>query len=841
MSTGERGHGDALQRLIAQFGTFYFDERRHRMSLPLLARWLHVDARDEEALKLLLRYWRTGGDGVPDRLLEASIRLRLSGARAALPALRRAFVIDPTDPVVQGRLLQGLADAGERREAKAVASKLLGSARDPDVLAAALAAGDAEWQVFGAADLDGRQIEGWAAWRGDAPERAFTLVADGRSAPFTVDAQPHPAWARHAARFGRFRIAWPTGAAIVEVRDAATGTLLRGAPMMNDEILDTPRSMLLHRDASGQDVDVTIIVPVYADAAATRACFESLAADRATTTRRRVIAVDDASPDAMIRALLDRLAASGQIVLLRNPQNVGFIRAVNRALKLVGQEDVVLLNADTATPPGWLDRLRAAAMAPDVGTVTPLSNNGEFVSVPNGFRANPMPGRAQLLELDAAAQRLGGGVVDMPNGVGFCLFVRNDALRAVGGLDARHYERGYLEEVDFCLRVAQAGYRNVCTTDLFVAHQGEASFGASKRALVVANASALVRRWPRIEAETEAFVKGDPLRRARQALAWPSLPRGRRRRLVIAGAGGLDTALSRRLEEDAASLEIAVLAAPNDAPSSWTCRWLGLDDAVPLPEHSVQGDVPDALAWAVETLSAEDVVLVQGRDTPAGILAAIPGLGAPFDVLPLAADRPLAPALAAAARRLLLPTPSARALSGGVAVACLADLPVLAAEPLPRAGFGEAMGILPGDASPATFALIRDLARALHRRGSSRSLVVFGETFRDVGLLRLGNVFVTGPLEEEDWPQAFAAHPCGGLILTLREPLTAHPAYDIVRRAGLPFAAYPVGAGADLLAELPDGLALDPGWTVEQLALVADTFLSASALSGLARAPAEVA
>ncbi|MEJ1938122.1 glycosyltransferase, partial [Nostoc sp. NIES-2111] len=232
-------------------------------------------------------------------------------------------------------------------------------------------------------------------------------------------------------------------------------------------------------------VGVTIVGPVYADAPATRDCLESLAADTVSQTRSRIVVVDDASPDAMIRALLDRLAAQGRITLLRNPHNVGFIRAVNRALRLVRMEDVVLLNADTSVPPGWLDRLRAAACtAPDIGTVTPLSNNGELVSLPVPFRSNPMPEPARLAEIDAAAARIGGGLVDMPNGVGFCLYVRNDALRAVGSLDATRYERGYLEEVDFCLRVAAAGYRNVCATTVFVGHRRAASLAGRQRAPV---------------------------------------------------------------------------------------------------------------------------------------------------------------------------------------------------------------------------------------------------------------------------------------------------------------------------------------------------------------------
>jgi hypothetical protein len=263
---------------------------------------------------------------------------------------------------------------------------------------------------------------------------------------------------------------------------------------------------------------------------------------------------------------------------------------------------------------------------------------------------------------------------------------------------------------------------------------------------------------------------------------------------------------------------------------------------VPLPGDTSQADTADALAAAVQRLGATEIVLLLGRDVPETLRDAALALDVPVDALPLEPGMPVPAAMAPRLRRVLLSTRSAHAM--------LRDAPCVPAVMLPRpvqrsaltrGSLGDAMGILPADSSPATFAFIRDLARALQLRGSSRSLIVFGGAFRDVGLLRLGNVFVTGPLEDDDWEEAFAAHPCGGLILTLREPRFAHASFELARRAGLPFACYPFGGAVDLLADTPDGLALDPAWTADQLALVTDTFLSASALSGFGLPTAEVA
>ena len=72
-------------------------------------------------------------------------------------------------------------------------------------------------------------------------------------------------------------------------------------------------------------------------------------------------------------------------------ENLGFAQSVNLALGRRRGGDVLLLNADTLLPRGAIDRLAAAAYSQaDVGTVTPLSNNGEFTSFPLPNVANPL-------------------------------------------------------------------------------------------------------------------------------------------------------------------------------------------------------------------------------------------------------------------------------------------------------------------------------------------------------------------------------------------------------------------------------------------------------------------
>ena len=293
-----------------------------------------------------------------------------------------------------------------------------------------------------------------------------------------------------------------------------------------------------------------MIVPVYEDEAATRACLETLAAAR-PPFEHRILVIDDASPNAALAARLDEAAAEGAFELIRNPRNLGFAAAVNKALALRERGDVLLLNADTLLPPGAVERLwRLSRCAPDIGAVTPFSNNGELTSYPLRNEANPLPSAAGGRALDALARDVNGDVlVDIPNGVGFCLYVTQACLDAVGDLPEL-YAQGYYEDVEFCLAARERGFRNVAAPGMFVGHAGSRSFTTRKQALVMRNLQLIEARFPGYRLETAAFVALDPLRPYRAALDAAAPPSGPVA-LVASGPGA--AAQARRRAERLAS------------------------------------------------------------------------------------------------------------------------------------------------------------------------------------------------------------------------------------------------------------------------------------------------
>ncbi|WP_330901857.1 glycosyltransferase [Ramlibacter monticola] len=265
---------------------------------------------------------------------------------------------------------------------------------------------------------------------------------------------------------------------------------------------------------------VDVIVPVYRGLADTRLCVDSVLASPVRTPYRLVV-INDASPDPEVTSWLRRRAEQdGRILLLENAENLGFVATVNRGMGLDAQNDVVLLNSDTEVANDWLDRLRDAAYSDArVASVTPLSTNATICSYPRFCQDNPLPQGYTTARLDALCARVNRGVaVDVPTGVGFCMYIRRDALLEVGLFDVEHFGKGYGEENDFCLRADAAGWRNLHLLDTFVLHTGGVSFGAGKASREHAAMQVMRRMHPQYEADVMSFIRDDPALGARLAL-----------------------------------------------------------------------------------------------------------------------------------------------------------------------------------------------------------------------------------------------------------------------------------------------------------------------------------
>jgi len=237
-----------------------------------------------------------------------------------------------------------------------------------------------------------------------------------------------------------------------------------------------PSSLAFH--PTPFNLKITIIVPVYKGLEETKNCINSLLAN-SRDMKADILVINDKSPEVELTKWLEEIAAQGKIKLVFNEINLGFIKTINNGVKLCDDRDIIILNNDTKVPSGWIRRLAAHAYSGSkVGTVTPFSNNATINSWPTPNGGDMMPINKSLEEIDEVFKVSNRGrSINIPTGIGFCMYIRRACLDSVGEFNHEKFGLGYGEEVDFCMRASILGWVHLHACDLFVKHLGETSFG----------------------------------------------------------------------------------------------------------------------------------------------------------------------------------------------------------------------------------------------------------------------------------------------------------------------------------------------------------------------------
>ena len=257
---------------------------------------------------------------------------------------------------------------------------------------------------------------------------------------------------------------------------------------------------------------VVVIVPVYRNLDVTRNCLESLMASD-LPEHAAIIIIDDNSPEEAVSAYCQELTERFSIQLVVNDENLGFVGTVNRGFILHTDADIILLNSDTVVSNDWVQRLQACAYREDnIGTVTPFSNNGTICSYPVFPISNSIPKQWNAEELDRAFQSGNSKLhCEIPTAVGFCMYIKRSCLNATGAFDEEAFGHGYGEECDFSLRASAKGWKHVIAADIFVYHEGAASFASESTDRKRLADTIMNKLHPNYHTLISEFIARDPL------------------------------------------------------------------------------------------------------------------------------------------------------------------------------------------------------------------------------------------------------------------------------------------------------------------------------------------
>jgi len=231
-----------------------------------------------------------------------------------------------------------------------------------------------------------------------------------------------------------------------------------------------------------------------------RRCLRALAASRGVALR--VVVVDNGSSDGSVAVVANEFP---DVQVLRNTLNNGFGAATNQGTRqflrplndrcekdgtieaiqsATSQPDyIVLLNSDAFVEPDTLARMLAYTQADaTAGVIAPQLRNADGSLQPTG---RPFPSlRSKLADISGWSRRGGrnnyliagrdyDAIVDVDEVPAACVLARRAVFEQVGGFDEAF--RFNYEDVDWCRRVAAAGWRVVYLPSARVTHLWGAS------------------------------------------------------------------------------------------------------------------------------------------------------------------------------------------------------------------------------------------------------------------------------------------------------------------------------------------------------------------------------
>jgi O-antigen biosynthesis protein len=272
---------------------------------------------------------------------------------------------------------------------------------------------------------------------------------------------------------------------------------------------------------------VSLIVPTRNAMHLVRDCLESVQA-RTTYPNYEVLLIDNGSDDPEALAYFEELARRG-VRVLRDDGPFNFSALNNRAVEQARGEVIGLLNNDIQViSPDWMTELVSHAMRPEVGAVgakllypdDTIQHAGVLLGVGgvagHAFHGRPRgaPGHFGRLGLVSGYSALTAA----------CLFVRKSAYLEVGGLDEAGLKVAF-NDVDFCLKLIRAGYRNVYTPYAELYHFESKSRGRedtpAKQARFASEADCMVSRWGETLRRDPAYNPNLDLQRGDFSLASP--------------------------------------------------------------------------------------------------------------------------------------------------------------------------------------------------------------------------------------------------------------------------------------------------------------------------------
>jgi GT2 family glycosyltransferase len=273
---------------------------------------------------------------------------------------------------------------------------------------------------------------------------------------------------------------------------------------------------------------ISLIIPTRNGMPLIRKCVASIL-EKTTYPNYEILIIDNGSDDPGTLRYFEEIASEARVRLIRDDRPFNFSALNNAAVRQAEGAVIGLINDDIEViAPDWLGAMVSFALQPAIGAVgarllypnDTLQHGGVVLGL--GGLAAHAHRNAQHYDRGYCAR---ASLVQSFSAVtAACLVIRKEVYEEVGGLNETDLAVAY-NDVDFCLRVREAGYRNVWTPYAELYHHESATRGnedtPAKQARFAREAAYIKQRWGHILFNDPAYSPNLTLDHEDFSLAWP--------------------------------------------------------------------------------------------------------------------------------------------------------------------------------------------------------------------------------------------------------------------------------------------------------------------------------
>jgi len=252
---------------------------------------------------------------------------------------------------------------------------------------------------------------------------------------------------------------------------------------------------------------IYIIILVFNQKKETISCLRELCKVKVQDYKLEIVLIDNNSSDGTEKDIVNKFP---KVIYKRNKKNLGFSAGVNKGIQIAQKnkscEYILLLNNDTyELSSNFITSLiKTAKNDPKIGITAPALKHYVGKKLFYGMEGQLNLNLAKATHRNTKTIR-SKKIINADFVSGCCMLIKKEVFLKAGLFDEGYFL--YLEDVDFCLKAKQAGFKVVLDPNIIISHKVSASLSNPLKKIPYSFKSnlRLISKWTPLKHKPLAF------------------------------------------------------------------------------------------------------------------------------------------------------------------------------------------------------------------------------------------------------------------------------------------------------------------------------------------------